>query len=91
MAFHALAVGGILAFEIFKSDPPPVSQAIAPVESPSDQVYVIQKGDTIYGVARRFGASPEQLLRYNAIADPESITIGTQVRIPKAGEAVERD
>lgn len=57
--------------------------APAPAEAAgNDKVYVMQKGDTLYGVARKFNVPPKQLIAANNFPDPNKVNAGTKVRIP---------
>ncbi len=53
--------------------PPPVS---------SQQTYVIQSGDTLFSVARRFGVSVQEIANLNGIRDAGQIRVGQVLRIP---------
>jgi LysM repeat protein len=44
--------------------------------------YVVQKGDTLSHIAKRFGVSYHELARYNGIANPSVIYVGQVIRIP---------
>lgn len=44
--------------------------------------YPVQKGDTVYSIAQRFGASTNEILRTNRISDPRTLVVGTTLRIP---------
>lgn len=46
------------------------------------QVYVVQKGDTLYSIARRNDVSLDDLLQVNGLADGQTIFIGQQLTIP---------
>ena len=46
------------------------------------QVYVVQAGDTIYAIARRFGINPDQLIQVNRIDNPSLLQVGQQLQIP---------
>jgi murein DD-endopeptidase MepM/ murein hydrolase activator NlpD len=48
----------------------------------ADETIVIQKGDTIYSLARTYGVSPQDILDLNGIKDPRRIQAGQKVRIP---------
>ena len=43
--------------------------------------YTVQSGDTLYAIARRFGVTVEELVKYNSIKDPERIYPGQVLRI----------
>ncbi len=45
--------------------------------------YVVQRGDTLYGIARRFGVSVDNILAVNDIRNPASLTVGQTLRIPR--------
>ena len=47
--------------------------------------YTIQKGDTIYAIARQLNVSPSQLLRLNGLNEADIIYPGEVIFIPKDG------
>ena len=47
--------------------------------------YVIEKGDTIYGIAREYNLNPNQLARLNGLKDADYIYAGDTIMIPKSG------
>ena len=47
-----------------------------------EYVYVVQAGDTLYSLARRFGVDLQTLAAYNQLADPRKIYVGQPLRIP---------
>ena len=49
------------------------------------QLYTVQPGDTLYGIARKFGVSWEAILAANRdnLKKPELLRVGQQLRIPK--------
>ncbi len=47
------------------------------------QVYIVQKGDTLYSIAKRFGVTPASLQTLNNISDPTKISVGTRLIITK--------
>ena len=55
-----------------------------------NNIYIVQSGDTLYDIAKRFNTTVEALAHYNGIADPNVIKIGQMIRIPEMedGECV---
>ena len=54
----------------------------ANAEETGPVVYVVQKGDTLFSIARRFGVDMEELARANGITDPSTIYVGQRLVIP---------
>ncbi len=42
----------------------------------------VRPGDTLYSIARKYGVSPQELARHNALPNPDQLEVGQQVRIP---------
>lgn len=53
-----------------------------PTPSPTPVIYIVQEGDTLAGIAARYGVSVEALQRVNGIANPLFLQIGQQLIIP---------
>jgi hypothetical protein len=51
----------------------------------ADGVYVVQRGDTLYSISRRYGVSMWELARVNGIADVNCIWVGQVLHIPGGG------
>lgn len=49
--------------------------------SESPQYYVVQPGDTIWGISRRFGVAPEDVLRWNRLQSDASLRPGDLVLV----------
>ena len=47
------------------------------------QVYVVQRGDTLYSIARKFGVTATSLQTLNNISDPTKISVGTRLIISR--------
>lgn len=60
----------------------PKAEVAATTTDASGKVYVMQKGDTLYGVARKFNVPPKQLIAANNFSDPNKVNVGTKIRIP---------
>ncbi|MEN8098408.1 MAG: LysM peptidoglycan-binding domain-containing protein [Chloroflexota bacterium] len=61
----------------------------APIEEPtpepvpdSEQTYVVQPGDSLFGIAILFGVPADDLMARNDITDPNHIEIGQELIIP---------
>lgn len=50
-------------------------------QAASGNTYVVQPGDTLYSIARRFGMSVEALAALNGIAPPYTIEVGQTLRV----------
>lgn len=52
-------------------------QTIFIAESPPEAIiYTVRQGDTLYSIARRYGTSVENLVRFNYLASPELNYVG---------------
>ncbi|MCL1813388.1 MAG: LysM peptidoglycan-binding domain-containing protein [Treponema sp.] len=47
-----------------------------------DTIHVMRPGDTIYSIAKSYGLSADEVLKYNKISDPAKVQAGTKIRIP---------
>jgi LysM repeat protein len=45
--------------------------------------YTVQKGDILYTLAQKFDVTVEQILAINDIPNPQSLSVGQVIRIPK--------
>lgn len=48
--------------------------------------YTVQKGDTLSAIARRFGATMEDIRNANRISDPSKVIVGQTLFIPQRGK-----
>ncbi|MGA9349144.1 MAG: lamin tail domain-containing protein [Anaerolineae bacterium] len=55
------------------------------VEPPEMIVYVVQQGDSLYGIALEFDVSTEDLMRANGLVDPNFLVVGQELFIPVDG------
>lgn len=46
------------------------------------KIYVVRRGDSIYGIARRFGLSAERIAYDNQLADPSRLPVGLALLLP---------
>lgn len=52
----------------------------------SDTVYTVKAGDTLSGIAAKYGTTYQKLASYNGISNPNIIHIGQKIKIP-SGQA----
>lgn len=53
----------------------------SPVAAPGDEVYTIQRGDTMWVLSRKLKVPMDLLVGINDL-DPKSLTVGRQIRVP---------
>ncbi len=51
--------------------------------------HVVQKGETLYRIARTYGIDPHELMDVNGISDPRTLSPGQEVFIPGASRALD--
>jgi len=65
--------------------------------APVVRTYRVRAGDTLWGIARRHGTSPERIAALNAMSPEALLTIGRTLKVPApsaaagTGETVERE
>ncbi|MBO8126633.1 MAG: DUF3794 domain-containing protein [Firmicutes bacterium] len=57
----------------------------APKDGASIRVVVVQKGDTLWKLARQYGTTVEFLAEYNKLEDTDELAVGQRLRIPSVG------
>ncbi|MBA8827903.1 LysM repeat protein/GH25 family lysozyme M1 (1,4-beta-N-acetylmuramidase) [Saccharopolyspora lacisalsi] len=80
------------AFTIGQGAPPPApapeppAQDPAPAPSPEPEPrtrnYEVRAGDTVSGIARRFGTTVEAIASASGLADPDEIQVGQILKVP---------
>jgi LysM repeat protein len=64
----------------------PTTPAVAPTAPASGFThYTVQRGDTLYSIARRYGTTVEAIMAANGITDPRTLRAGQVLLIPIAG------
>jgi murein DD-endopeptidase MepM/ murein hydrolase activator NlpD len=59
-----------------RSTPTPEAAVTLPRE------HVVAEGETLYGIARRYGVTPADILQWNEIDEPDALPIGMVLRLP---------
>lgn len=58
-----------------------------PASGSNDTVYIVRSGDTLSGIAAKYGTTYQKLAAYNNISNPNLIVVGQKILIPgKASE-----
>jgi len=52
-------------------------------DKPSMTIYIVQRGDTLWNIAKRYNVTIDSIVRANNIANPDSIMPGQQLVIPR--------
>lgn len=52
-------------------------------DKPAMTIYIVQRGDTLWNIAKRYNVTVEAIVRANNIANPDSIMPGQQLVIPR--------
>jgi len=60
----------------------PPQWAGAQTEQPGGPLYIVQEGDTLSTIARRFRVSVQDLIQANGIKNPDLLSAGVQLTIP---------
>ena len=53
-----------------------------------DIVYIVKKGDTLSGIASKYGTTYQELAAYNNISNPNLIYPGQEIKIPNGEEII---
>lgn len=78
---HLAAINGISNPDIIHvGDRIMIDGGVSP-QSSDDEYYTIQPGDTLSGIAERYGTSYQYLAYINGISDPNKIYIGDTIRV----------
>ena len=67
---------------IFGDRPLQVTKRPASQPRPADGAYTVRKGDTVYGIARRYGSSIRGVIDANALKPPYLLKVGQRLTLP---------
>lgn len=68
------------SLSLIKNDSIPT---IKPTNANGETIYVVQKGDNLSAIARKYGKSTTELANYNKIRNINSLQIGQKIKIPQ--------
>lgn len=63
----------------------PAKPATPAQPASGEEVYTVQRGDTLSGIAAKYGTTYQKLASYNGIANPNVISVGQKIKIPGSG------
>lgn len=70
---------------------PAIGKITAPTETntsnSNDIVYTVVKGDTLSGIANKYGTTYQKLAEYNGISNPNLILVGQKIKIPNSNSS----
>lgn len=49
----------------------------------SETIHTMQKGETVYGLSKKYGVAMSVILEYNGISDATKIVVGQKIKIPE--------
>lgn len=67
---------------IFLESPIQVEESGNSENYSQDTTYIVQRGNTLSGIARRYGTTVRELVTINSIRNPNLIFIGQDIRVP---------
>ena len=67
------------------SAPAPTAAAAAPAAPGTPTTYVVQPGDWVYNIARKFSVSPNAIIEVNGLRAPYTLHAGQVLTIPAGG------
>ncbi len=71
--------------QAYQPSPPPPVRSRAPAPARGSRVHVVNAGDTLYSLGRRYGVSHSDIARVNGIDDAAGLDIGQRLSIPGSG------
>lgn len=66
---------------------PAATATSAPASSGSPEIYVVEAGDSLFGIALKFGLTIDALMQANNLTNPDFVFVGQRLSIPGTGSA----
>lgn len=66
------------------SAPAAPSTPSTPATPSGETVHTVQKGETLSGIAKKYGTTYQKIAQYNGITNPNLIRVGQKIKIPGA-------
>ena len=77
------------ADDVVVADAAPAPERVRPAAA-ATSAHVVQRGETLSSIARRYGVSASALASANGVSDPRSLRAGQRLRIPAGGAVAAR-
>lgn len=78
--FHSLLAGLALGLLLLTAGSAPAALAAPPADEPV--IHVVQPGETLFGIAVRYGLTLDALIQANRISNPNLLFVGQRLQIP---------
>lgn len=84
----ALDIGQVLVIPaegtevVATEEPEPATEATAVPPATEERIHVVQAGENLFRIGLQYGFSVDELAAYNNIANPNSLDVGQQIKIP---------
>lgn len=82
---------GAIAAEVTKrlggSAPAAPATPSTPAASTGETVHTVQRGETLSGIAKKYGTTYQKIAQLNGITNPSLIRVGQKLKIPTTGQA----
>jgi membrane-bound lytic murein transglycosylase D len=84
------AMGASVSVEATPQDKPAVQEKSAAQEKQRDSIYIVQKGETLYGIAGMHGVKVEQLRKWNSLRG-SNLQVGQRLIVRRDLDAVVKE
>lgn len=78
---YALSVGQTLTLQGVPTDAPKPPINLTPPSKTGMLSHTVQKGDTLYSIAKRHGRTPQEIMAWNGLNSPNTLQHGQQLKV----------